>query len=74
MKEIAAFKQRRDWLIDPLVVAVALEVVIRPPAFHLRHASLTPSTGLPDLRRQRAYRDLQQLDVILPVILTFAVG
>ncbi|WP_447953586.1 hypothetical protein [Sphingopyxis chilensis] len=30
--EIAAFKQRWDWIIDPLVVAVALEVVVRPNA------------------------------------------
>lgn len=28
--EIAAFKQRWDWLISPLVVAVALEVIVRP--------------------------------------------
>lgn len=28
--EIAAFKQRWGWIIDPLVVAVALEVVVRP--------------------------------------------
>ncbi len=28
--EIAAFKQRWDWIINPLVVAVALEVIIRP--------------------------------------------
>jgi hypothetical protein len=28
--EIAAFKQRWDWIINPLVVAVALEVVVRP--------------------------------------------
>jgi hypothetical protein len=28
--EIAAFKKRWDWAIDPLVVAVALEVVVRP--------------------------------------------
>lgn len=28
--EIAAFKQRWDWVISPLVVAVALEVVVRP--------------------------------------------
>jgi len=28
--EIAAFKQRWDWIISPLVVAVALEVVVRP--------------------------------------------
>lgn len=28
--EIAAFKQRWNWIIDPLVVAVALEVVVRP--------------------------------------------
>ncbi|CAG4925629.1 RusA family crossover junction endodeoxyribonuclease [Paraburkholderia gardini] len=30
LNEIAAFKKRWDWLITPLVVAVALEVVIRP--------------------------------------------
>lgn len=30
--EIAAFKQRWNWIIDPLVVAVALEVVVRPNA------------------------------------------
>jgi hypothetical protein len=30
--EIAAFKQRWDWIIDPLVIAVALEVVVRPNA------------------------------------------
>lgn len=28
--EIAAFKQRWDWIINPLVIAVALEVVVRP--------------------------------------------
>jgi len=28
--EITAFKQRWDWIINPLVVAVALEVVVRP--------------------------------------------
>lgn len=28
--EIDAFKQRWDWVINPLVVAVALEVVVRP--------------------------------------------
>lgn len=28
--EIAAFKKRWDWIISPLVVAVALEVVVRP--------------------------------------------
>lgn len=28
--EIAAFKQRWDWIISPLVIAVALEVVVRP--------------------------------------------
>lgn len=28
--EIAAFKTRWDWIINPLVVAVALEVVVRP--------------------------------------------
>jgi hypothetical protein len=28
--EIAAFKNRWDWIISPLVVAVALEVVVRP--------------------------------------------
>jgi hypothetical protein len=28
--EIAAFKQRWDWVISPLVVPVALEVVVRP--------------------------------------------
>ena len=28
--EIAAFKQRWSWIIDPLVVPVALEVVVRP--------------------------------------------
>lgn len=31
-EEITAFKQRWDWIIDPLVVAVALEVVVRPNA------------------------------------------
>ncbi|MFD4121057.1 hypothetical protein ACFWQD_07075 [Alcaligenes faecalis] len=42
LNEIAAFKQRWDWLISPLVVAVALEVVIRPnPA--------TPAAVLHDL-------------------------
>jgi hypothetical protein len=30
MAEIAAFKQRWDWIISPLVVAVTLEVVVRP--------------------------------------------
>ncbi|MDB6147822.1 MAG: endodeoxyribonuclease RusA [Spartobacteria bacterium] len=28
--EIAAFKKRWDWIINPLVVAVALEVIVRP--------------------------------------------
>lgn len=28
--EITAFKQRWDWVINPLVVAVALEVIVRP--------------------------------------------
>lgn len=28
--EIAAFKTRWDWIINPLVVAVALEVIVRP--------------------------------------------
>lgn len=28
--EITAFKKRWDWIINPLVVAVALEVVVRP--------------------------------------------
>lgn len=28
--EIAAFKKRWDWIINPLVIAVALEVVVRP--------------------------------------------
>ncbi len=28
--EIATFKSRWDWIIDPLVVAVALEVIVRP--------------------------------------------
>ena len=28
--EIATFKQRWDWIINPLVVAVALEVIVRP--------------------------------------------
>jgi hypothetical protein len=40
--EINAFKQRWDWLINPLVIAVALEVVVRPnPA--------TPAAVLHDL-------------------------
>jgi Holliday junction resolvase RusA-like endonuclease len=40
--EIAAFKQRWAWVIDPLVVAVCLEVVVRPnPA--------TPAAVLHDL-------------------------
>lgn len=30
LKEITAFKNHWDWLINPLVVAVAIEVVIRP--------------------------------------------
>lgn len=29
-KEISAFKKRWDWVISPLVVAVALQVVVRP--------------------------------------------
>jgi hypothetical protein len=29
--EIAAFKRRYDWIIRPLLVSVALEVIIRPP-------------------------------------------
>jgi len=42
MAEIHAFKQRWDWIINPLVVAVALEVVVRPnPA--------TPAAVLHDL-------------------------
>lgn len=28
--EIASFKQRWNWIIDPLVIAVALEVIVRP--------------------------------------------
>ncbi|MEG3124892.1 hypothetical protein [Sphingomonas sp. GB1N7] len=28
--EVAAFKKRWDWIINPLVIAVALEVVVRP--------------------------------------------
>jgi hypothetical protein len=28
--EIAAFMQRWDWIISPLIIAVALEVVVRP--------------------------------------------
>lgn len=41
-KEIIAFKNRWDWLINPLVVSVALEVIVRPnPA--------TPSAVLHDL-------------------------
>lgn len=30
LDEIAAFKKRWDWVINPLVIAVALEVVVRP--------------------------------------------
>ncbi|MCL6379416.1 hypothetical protein EXT57_18905 [Pectobacterium brasiliense] len=42
LKEISAFKNRLDWIISPLVVAVDLEVIIRPnPA--------TPSAVLHDL-------------------------
>lgn len=42
LNEIAVFKRRWDWLINPLVVAVALEVVVRPnPA--------TPAAVLHDL-------------------------
>jgi len=42
MTEIQAFKQRWDWIINPLVVAVALEVIVRPnPA--------TPTAVLHDL-------------------------
>lgn len=41
-EEIAAFKQRWDWIISPLVIAVALEVVIRPNA-------ATPNGVLHDL-------------------------
>ena len=42
MNEISAFKQRWDWIINPLVVAVALEVIVRPnPA--------TPAAVLHDL-------------------------
>jgi hypothetical protein len=40
--EIAAFKKRWDWIISPLVVAVALEVVVRPNP-------KTPPTVLHDL-------------------------
>lgn len=40
--EIAAFKQRWDWIISPLLVAVALEVVVRPN-------SKTPAAVLHDL-------------------------
>ncbi|MDX7660893.1 hypothetical protein SJ554_00270 [Enterobacter asburiae] len=41
-KEIIAFKNRWDWLINPLVVSVALEVIVRPnPA--------TPTAVLHDL-------------------------
>lgn len=40
--EIAAFKQRWDWIIDPLVLPVGLEVVVRPN-------SATPAAVLHDL-------------------------
>ncbi len=40
--EIAAFKQRWNWVISPLVIAVALEVVVRPNA-------ATPAAVLHDL-------------------------
>ncbi|MBB4103068.1 hypothetical protein [Allorhizobium borbori] len=40
--EIATFKNRWDWIINPLVVAVALEVVVRPNP-------KTPPTVLHDL-------------------------
>ena len=40
--EIAAFKTRWDWIINPLVVAVALEVIVRPNP-------KTPPTVLHDL-------------------------
>ncbi|WP_230533268.1 hypothetical protein [Microvirga roseola] len=40
--EIAAFKHRWDWIINPLVVAVALEVIVRPNA-------ATPAAVLHDL-------------------------
>lgn len=41
-EEIATFKERWDWVISPLVVAVALEVVVRPKA-------ATPAAVLHDL-------------------------
>jgi hypothetical protein len=41
-EEIAAFKQRWDWVINPLLIAVALEVVVRPNA-------ATPAAVLHDL-------------------------
>lgn len=41
-EEIAAFKQRWDWIISPLAIAVALEVVVRPNA-------ATPRAVLHDL-------------------------
>ena len=41
-EEIATFKQRWDWIISPLVIAVALEVVVRPNA-------ATPAAVLHDL-------------------------
>lgn len=41
-KEIAIFKQRWDWLINPLVIPVALEVIVRPNA-------ATPAAVLHDL-------------------------
>ncbi|MES0009261.1 hypothetical protein NKK52_31960 [Mesorhizobium sp. C277A] len=41
-EEIAAFKQRWDWVISPLVIAVALQVVVRPSA-------ATPAAVLHDL-------------------------
>jgi hypothetical protein len=40
--EIAAFKHRWDWIINPLVIAVALEVIVRPNA-------ATPAAVLHDL-------------------------
>jgi hypothetical protein len=39
--EIKAFKQRWDWLISPLVTAVALEVVVRPSPSTRRQCSTT---------------------------------
>jgi hypothetical protein len=80
--EIAAFKQRWDWLIDPLVIAVALEVVVRSdpatPAAVLHDLdnivrdyllpSIVPSFGtVSDHRWTIDFEELRRTDPDLPI-------